>query len=181
MISQYLTPQVLIPTITSIFTGGWILKDFLLKREFYPKVKIESSLTMLAGPDSSGNFAALLKICISNQGIKRLYFDHGEFTIRCLPDGEDFSFVSINGVPNINFGKEIISRAPIFPPVWEYSWVEGNDSESYSFTILIPPTSGIISLRTKVDLREKRSDFVGSLDFFILSKSGTIEKIKTEP
>lgn len=178
MMTEYLTPQVLIPTATSPVAGAWILKDFLLKREFYPKVKIESSLRTLSGPDSLGNVAALLIITISNSGLKRLYFNHGEFTIRCLPSGEDFSSTNINGITNLKFGKEIISDAPMFPPHWEYSWVDGGDCAEYYFPILIPPTSGILSLKTKIILREKRSDFVEKSFFFTLSTYGTIEKFK---
>ena len=179
--TEYLTPQVLIPTVTSLVAGAWILKDFLLKREFYPKVKIESSLRTLSGPDSLGNVAALLIITVSNSGLKRLYFNHGEFTIRCLPSDEDFSSTNINGVTNLKFGKEIISDAPLFPPHWKYSWVDGGDYAEYYFPILIPPASGILSLKTKIILREKRSDFVEKSFFFTLSKYGTIEKLRSAP
>lgn len=181
MIADYLTPQIIIPTITSILSGAWIAKDFFLKRDLYPKIKIESSLRTLTAQDSMGNSTSLLTILIKNKGIKRLYFDRGEFSIRCLPNGENLSTINLDGIIAIDFKNEIVSKSPMFPSNWEYSWVDGEDYQEYYFPVLIPPVSGILLLKIRIKLRERRSDFIERSFFFTLSKDGRIEKIKSNP
>jgi hypothetical protein len=180
MIEIFQDPKVLIPTITSFAAGAWILKDFFLKRELYPKPEINTNLQVISGPDGVGNYLAIASINIKNTGIARLYFKRAYFSVRLLEDGENYLPKNIEGVLTVNFPNKLIDQASLFPKNWEYSFVDGGAENRYKFGLVIPPHSGSIFLKVKIFLPEKRSDFISEASFFSWNGSGSLKKIKSK-
>jgi hypothetical protein len=180
MIEVFYDPKVLIPTVTSLFAGAWILKDFFLKRELYPRPEIESDLQILSGPDSKGNYLAVGSINIKNTGVARLYFKRAYFSIRLLEDGTDYDPKNIDGVLTVNFPNKLVDQASLFPKNWEYSFVDGGAENRYKFGVIIPPNSGSLFMKVKIFLPEKRSDFISEAAFFRWNGKGGLKKIKSK-
>jgi hypothetical protein len=178
MIEIFYDPKVLIPTITSIIAGAWILKDFILKREFYPKVEIDLDLNTASGPDSKGNYLAIGSIKIKNSGVARLYFKRAYFSVRLLEDGLDYHPKDIEGVLTVNFPNKLVDQASLFPKNWEYSFVDGGAENRYKFGIVIPSYSGSLLMKVKIFLPEKKSDFISEVAFFRWDGKGKLKKIK---
>ncbi len=180
MIEMFYDPKVLIPTVTSVVAGIWILKDFLLRRELYPKPEIESDLQIISGPDPKGSFLGLVSINVKNSGMVRLYFDRAYFSIRQLEDGVEYTPIGLDEILTVvDFAQKIVDKSSLFPAKWGYSYVDAGGVNRYKFTVVIPPQAGILSLKTKVFLREKRSDFISDATFFRWDGKEKFKKVKS--
>jgi hypothetical protein len=177
MMEVFSDPKVLFPTITSIAAGIWILKDFILKRELYPKPKVESGIKSLR--ISNGRSVALVWIKVRNSGIARLYIDKAEFFVRHLPRDLEHRTIDIDGVPAIDFPIKAVDTTPLFPPNWKYSYVDGGGETEYRFTVSIPSSPGLYSIHTKIFLRENKSDFIQDITFYKMDFENKFKKVYT--
>ncbi len=180
MIENILDIKILIPAVTSLVAGAWVLKDFLIKRELYPRPKIESGMKIIRSSSGrSDKNIALIWIKIKNSGIARLYIDEGSFFIRHLPYETDFKMMDIGGIPMVDFPIKAVETTHLFPKDWKYSYVDGGGETEYRFTAAIPSSKGIYSIHSKISLRENRSDFIQDVSFYKLQFDNKFEKIRT--
>jgi hypothetical protein len=180
MMEVFNDPKVLIPTLTSVGAAIWIIKDFLLKRELYPKPKIESGMRIIRKQKNRDQRnIALVWIKVKNSGITRLYIDQAHFYVRHLPQDLEDREVSINGVPMVEFPVSAVKPTSLFPEGWKYSYVEGGGESEYRFTVGIPASIGLYSIHTKVFLREKKSDFIQDTTFYKLDAENNFKKVET--
>ena len=177
MIEVFSDPKVLFPTITSVAAGIWILKDFLLKRELYPKPKIEPGIKSLR--IANGKSIALIWIRVKNFGIVRLYIDRAEFYVRHLHSDSEHKTISIDGIPTVDFPLKVVDTTPLFPANWKYSYVDGGGETEYRFTVSMPSSPGLYSIHTKVFLREDKSDFIQDITFYKMDLQNKFEKVDT--
>lgn len=180
MIEIFSDPKILFPTVTSVVAGIWILKDFLLKRELYPKPEVIGGIKLLADATDTKNAIAIATISVKNSGLARLYFDRAEFSIRIIDDQEIPKEISINSMILVDFPLEVCKRRAIFPKVWGYSFVDAGGTSRYKIPILLPQVSGSIVMSVKIHLREKKSDFISDVSFFKWNGKDSLEKINLD-
>lgn len=169
--------EVIIPTVTSLIAGLWILKDFLLQRKLYPKIEIKSALKINCQKDSSGKLLGFISLKIKNSGDVRFYLDRGLFSIRYMTDGDTYTTIDIGGLKTARFPSIIAKDLPIFPENWKYSYVDSHSETNYNFALPIPDDAKILMLEFAVFFREKRSDFIKDISFYHLTDSGKSKKI----
>jgi hypothetical protein len=180
MIEVFQDPKVFIPTVTSIIAGIWILKDFLIKRELYPKPKIETGMRIIRKQkNGQQRNIALVWIRVKNNGAARLYIDQAHFYVRHLPQDLEDREVNISGVPMIDFPVVVVKSTSLFPEKWKYSYVDGGGETEYRFTVGIPASIGLYSIHTEVSLREKKSDFIQDITFYKLDAENNFKKVET--
>ena len=177
MMEIFSDPKVLLPTITSFAAGIWILKDFLLKRELYPKPKVESGIKTIRR--SNTGLVAIVWIRVRNNGSARLYFDKAEFFVRHLQFDSEYKIIDIGGIKAVEFPIKAVDKTPLFPPDWQYSYVDGGGEAEYRFTVGITPSPGLYSINTKVFLRENKSDFIQDTTYYNMDSLFKFEKVYT--
>ena len=180
MMEVFNDPKVLIPTLTSVGAAIWIIKDFLLKRELYPKPKIESGMRIIRKQKNSDQRnIALIWIRVKNNGVARLYIDRAHFFVRHLPQDSEEREIKISGVTMIEFPIVSVKTTSLFPEKWKYSYVDGGGETEYRFTVGLPASPGLYSICTEISLREKKSDFIQDITFYKLDAENNFKKVET--
>lgn len=175
MIKDFLNPTFLFSVTTSLIGGYWVLKNSILKRDFHPKLEINSDLSLEI--NHNDDYFGLIKIKISNRGNVRLYFDRAHFSLSCIKNDELLKFDKNREIPRVMFENKLLEKISLFPRKWKYSYVEPNSSNTYNFSFLFPKEVKYILLTSKIYLKEERSDFISDATYFRVLDSGEIKKL----
>jgi len=132
----------------TLISGAWILWNYLFKRSFAPKVKMNISGNII-GKDPYGQKILWTNLIISNLGEVRLKAPAIELTVRGIENTSKFKKGDATILNQVNFDKRIYQEN-LIPKSWHYTFVDPGITQEYQYSILIPRNIKYVLLEGKI-------------------------------
>jgi hypothetical protein len=130
--------------------GFWFLRGWWIRRDDFPKIRMETSMSLLYELD--GTRIAEVTVTVHNSGDVRHTF--AELTYSVV----GYEIESLNRELYMT-PVQIKANKPMFPAAWEYSFVDAGQSSTYRKMVNVPPGVRVLRLEAIMSYSDPESDF----------------------
>jgi hypothetical protein len=130
--------------------GFWFLRGWWIRRDDFPKIRMEASMQTLYAID--GTRLVEVAVTVHNGGEVRHTFTDLVYHVT------GYEVESLNR-EIFTTPVSIVTGKRMFPAVWEYSFVDAGQSSTYRKMVRIPPGVKVIRLEAIMSYSDPESDF----------------------
>jgi hypothetical protein len=149
-------------TLALIIGGVWAYLHFIWLRERYPRVTMNTDVRILGtqGEGADKQILASVDVRIRNSGLVRLRFRKATLTVLRLAKDQPLQDGSRKILGQPVFDNAGINDRPLFPPAWEYTFVDAGGENIYRSLIRLPlDTTYVLAMVRFTYEDDEASDF----------------------
>ena len=146
---------------TAIVVGGiWAYLHFVWVRERYPRVSMNTDIRIMGKQGADDQILAVVEVRIRNTGLVRLRFQRATLTVLRLAANDTLEDGPKRILRQPVFSNANINDRPLFPPAWEYTFVDAGGENTYRSVIRLPAdTTYALAMVRFAYTNDERSDF----------------------
>ncbi len=142
--------------ITNLFTAGWLIRNWLRRREDYPKIDLNCGVKLIYR-DTTHSLAEVW--CeIVNTGSVRHKYRKLTYNLRGHV-GSGMEDTNLTTMGEMEFPIIIRERQRFFPQSWVYGFADAGVTSRHRQVIVIPNNMKVLSLRCRMGYEDVESDF----------------------
>ncbi len=138
-----------VQSLALLVAGYWTYKKFILFRE--DESKIDADVTLEVVGEHQGQRLASVTATVRNSGKVRHRIHGMHFDLRVIREYHPLQQAE-HRMGYVDFPEKLYSQQPLFPPEWEWSFIEPGATNSYRYSVILPPDVKFALVKLKVML-----------------------------